>query len=249
MQSKERLAYRDGSIAVYQPPTEHHDECTKSGTHLCLGITGCGAEMLPPGMYRANETIRTAAGYIVNELKRGRPVHQAAIECLSGWIVTELQRSLPSPKASDIATASVHVQAARAIFDTRFGETLSIGSVAQELYIHPDYLRQLFRRQLGESPIHYLLRKRVDYACKLLRETEAPIKEIAAHSGLENPYYFSRLFRKWIGQSPSEYRASGIDERNALVAPDGGKRHENGIEERIAPFEFATKRAHLKTYS
>jgi AraC-like DNA-binding protein len=160
-------------------------------------------------MYRANETVRLAAAHIVRELKRGDPVQQSMVECLSGWIVTELQRSLPMPDAIATAPASVHVQTARTILDLRFREPLSIGSVAQELFIHPDYLRQLFRQQLGESPIHYLLRKRIDYACALLRETDQPIKEIAARSGLENPYYFSRLFRKWVGKSPSEYRANG----------------------------------------
>jgi len=209
VQGGKRLGYRDGSVAVYQPPLQHGDECSKSGTHLCLGVTGCDAEMLPPGMYRANETVRLAAGHIIRELKRGDPVHQSMVECLSGWIVSELQRSLPSPKANVATPASVHVQTARTIFDSRFREPLSIGSVAQELFIHPDYLRQLFRQQLGESPIHYLLRKRIDYACTLLRKTDQPIKEIAARSGLENPYYFSRLFRKWVGQSPSEYRANG----------------------------------------
>ena len=209
VQGGERLPYRDGSVAVYQRHLQHYDECSKAGMHLCLGITGCGAETLPPGMYRASETVKAAAGYIIHELQRSAPVQQSMVECLSGWIVTELQRTLPLPKAQATPPASLHVQTARTILDSRFREPLSIGSVAQELFIHPDYLRQLFRQQLGESPIHYLLRKRVDYACTLLRETDQPIKEIAALSGLENPYYFSRLFRKWVGQSPSEYRANG----------------------------------------
>ncbi len=204
-----RHSYQDGSIAVYQPGLQHFDECTRPGTHLCLGITGCGAEHLPPGMYRTNANMRTAAGHILRQLRHNDSLHRAKVECLSGWIITELQLALSAPSARKAPPTSTHVRSAKTILDARFSEPISIGSVARELFIHPDYLRQLFRQQLGESPLHYLLRKRMDHACELLRGTGLNVKEIAARSGLENPYYFSRLFRKLIGQSPSEYRMHG----------------------------------------
>ena len=208
-QGGKEMAYGDGCVAIYQPHLRHHDECVKSGTHLCLGVTGCGADRLPAGMYRANDHILIAAGQIICELQRGDSINQAKVEFLSGWVVTELQHILATASNENIAgnASSFHVQTAQMIFETRFRESISISSVAEELYIHPDYLRQLFRKQLGETPIHFLLRKRIECARSLLKDTDQSIKEIAAQSGLENPFYFSRLFRKWIGQSPSEYRA------------------------------------------
>ncbi len=68
------------------------------------------------------------------------------------------------------------------------------------------YLRHLFQRELGESPIQCLLRKRVEYPGELLHWTDKPINEVAAGVGLENLYYFNCLFRKWTGQTPTAYR-------------------------------------------
>ena len=212
VQGTNRLKYRDGSLAIYQPPLKHYDQCEKPGKQLCVGVTGCGAEKLRSGMYKTNKEILNVAALLRIQLKQNHPLRQTKIDLLSGWLVTELFELLtPLEKHVVPATShSIHVQAAKKIFDTRLGETLSIQSVAQELFIHHDYLRQLFCQQIGETPIHYLLRRRVECACGLLKKTDLSIKKIAEMVGLENPYYFSRFFKKWTGKAPSEYRGKSV---------------------------------------
>jgi len=64
----------------------------------------------------------------------------------------------------------------------------------------------LFRRLTGYAPIDFLIRQRVQAACRLLDTTDQSIAAIAAEVGYEDPYYFTRCFRRVIGSSPRTYR-------------------------------------------
>lgn len=204
----QRFRYRDGTVAVYQPPSRHANESETSGLHVSIGVEGCGAEQLPVGVWQSDDAVKEAVLHIQYELQSPAPQHQEKLDLFCGWLVLELRRMItgePPRKRND--PPSPHVDAAKAIFDTRFNEPLTIRDVAANLSIHPDYLRQMFKQQVGESPMHYLIHKRIDCACELLKITDLSIKEIAARTGLENPYYFSRLFKGRMKLSPSDYRA------------------------------------------
>ena len=59
---------------------------------------------------------------------------------------------------------------------------------------------------MGYSTQDYILRYRIDYACRLFDETDKNITEVARECGIDDIAYFSRFFRKMTGVSPSEYR-------------------------------------------
>lgn len=83
---------------------------------------------------------------------------------------------------------------------------LSVKDMASEMDVSEVYLRVLFRRQLGISPIKYLRRRRIDRACTLLRETVMPIRLIAGECGFREVQFFHRVFRDIIGITPGNYR-------------------------------------------
>jgi len=65
---------------------------------------------------------------------------------------------------------------------------------------------RLFREALGQSPIDYLINLRLEKAAAQLRDTDAPIGEIAAATGFSDSNYFSKMFRRKFEQSPRGYR-------------------------------------------
>ncbi|SAK49588.1 AraC family transcriptional regulator [Caballeronia temeraria] len=69
-----------------------------------------------------------------------------------------------------------------------------------------NFLR-LFKREIGITPLQYLLRARLDLTCKLLKSTDLPVDKIARRAGLSNGERLSKLFRKELSMSPSEFRA------------------------------------------
>jgi transcriptional regulator GlxA family with amidase domain len=66
-------------------------------------------------------------------------------------------------------------------------------------------LRELFREELGLSPVRYLNRLRIERASALLHE-DIPIWRVAELVGFPNANYFSRIFRSEKGMTPIEYK-------------------------------------------
>lgn len=59
---------------------------------------------------------------------------------------------------------------------------------------------------MGQSPVDFINRKRIERAQFLLLGEKAPLKETAEEVGFQDVYYFSRIFRKITGISPARYR-------------------------------------------
>ncbi len=85
---------------------------------------------------------------------------------------------------------------------------LSVGGLAAELGITPNYLSALFTRTLGISFKHYLHEVRLGQAQSLLKNPALSIKEIIAACGFGSNASFDRIFRQVYGMSPTVYRDS-----------------------------------------
>jgi AraC-like DNA-binding protein len=90
--------------------------------------------------------------------------------------------------------------------DFKLNETLK--SFSFENNYSGEYLRKLFRKEIGETPLAYLSERRIEYAKQLLKNrysNKITIKQIALLTGFGDPYYFSRVFKKMTGKSPTEW--------------------------------------------
>lgn len=63
-----------------------------------------------------------------------------------------------------------------------------------------------FKRNTGKSVGSYIQEVRIKKACKLIKETDYPLKYIAPACGFSNEYYFSSVFKKYTGETPANYR-------------------------------------------
>lgn len=204
VEGKKRFEYGHNDIVIHQPGVDHWVENTRKGTHFCIGISGDDAASLPVGVFPTSEEIRRTFQQINDEILAEKDDRLSMLDVLCCLLVIQLKRFL-QPRCST-PRASLHVRKAKQILDTRFKESINFSDVASSLYISQDYLRQLFKETYGDSPIHYLIKKRLDFACEMLKMTDRPIHEIAVAAGIDNPYYFSRIFKKIKGCSPSQFR-------------------------------------------
>lgn len=69
-----------------------------------------------------------------------------------------------------------------------------------------EHFRKVFRRNVGISPWQYRVRRRLDTACSMLRDSSRSIGDIAARLGYSSVYEFSAQFKKYIGISPLYFR-------------------------------------------
>jgi len=88
-------------------------------------------------------------------------------------------------------------------------KNLGVEKIAGELNVSREHLSRVFREQTGLSPHEYLTRRKMKYACYLLRDTNLTCKEIAARIGYDDPASFSRAFKNEIKISPQDLRITG----------------------------------------
>ena len=67
-------------------------------------------------------------------------------------------------------------------------------------------LKRRFKAATGSTLIEHVQNLRVEEAKRLLETRDAPIDEISASVGYEEPAFFRRLFRRLTGLTPGEYR-------------------------------------------
>ena len=65
---------------------------------------------------------------------------------------------------------------------------------------------RIFRRDFGETPYQYLLKRKLAAAQELLHCTRRTIKQISTDLHFSNEYYFAGLFKRKVGYSPGRYR-------------------------------------------
>lgn len=82
---------------------------------------------------------------------------------------------------------------------------LGVRTVANRVGLSVSRLRQLFKMQVGRSPVRVRNDQRVKVAAIRLLHTTERVSEIAYGVGMQ-PATFDRLFRRAYGLSPTEYR-------------------------------------------
>ena len=71
-----------------------------------------------------------------------------------------------------------------------------------------EYLKKLFKKEIGLTPLQYLTDKRLENAANnLAMSGGGNISEIAHQCGFSEPLYFSRLFKRKYGVAPRDYTA------------------------------------------
>ena len=104
---------------------------------------------------------------------------------------------------------SAPVEQLRSVIINHYAEPdFALDEAIRSQPFHYDYLRKLFKKEMGVTPLEYLtsLRmKKAEIMLSSLWTKDYSISEIAELCGYDNALYFSRVFRKWFGCSPSRY--------------------------------------------
>jgi AraC family transcriptional regulator len=118
-------------------------------------------------------------------------------------------------------------QVARVVkyIDANLGEKIMLPHLAEVIQISASHFSKKFRSTLGQTPHAFLLRRRIERARELIRETDWPLCQIALDCGLTDQAHLSKLFRRIVGVSPSAWRRMQKDppSRCGRVVAIGGK--------------------------
>ncbi|TDQ40365.1 helix-turn-helix domain-containing protein [Aureibacillus halotolerans] len=83
---------------------------------------------------------------------------------------------------------------------------LSLSYLSDLFNIQPTYLSRIFKEEMGEKFVDYLMNVRIRQAKTLLSETEETVQQITVKVGYTHVVSFTRAFKKITGVPPGEYR-------------------------------------------
>ena len=88
----------------------------------------------------------------------------------------------------------------------RPGHDWTLDTLAATVNVSRATLARRFTHHVGEPPLTYLTRWRLDVAASKLRDTTLPIAVIAHDVGYTSEFAFNRAFTRTHGQPPGRYR-------------------------------------------
>ncbi|MDU5109335.1 MAG: AraC family transcriptional regulator [Clostridium sp.] len=90
--------------------------------------------------------------------------------------------------------------------DAHYSQNITLDFLSDLSYMNKFHLVHTFTKEIGVSPINYVITRRIQEAKNLLATTNYSIRDIASIVGFSNSSYFSQMFRKVSGVSPKGYR-------------------------------------------
>ena len=213
LNSGEVWYYPSGSYQNYRPKTNDFH-------YAFLTIDGQKAEYLFSGL-----AIQPGINYAGN-----CPIH------LFSQLRMTIEKQLLSSEFSSLVIAfqiltmiseGRHLKASRGgmaeqaknIIDASFSlADTNVSEVAAFIGVHPGSLSRVFSAEYGIPATKYLSLCRLNYAKKLLSDTNTAIKKIASLSGFHSHEYFTHVFRKYTGMNPMEFRSQARlgDQKNKI---------------------------------
>jgi len=174
------------------------------------GCDASGAEMTPRFAIQ-DPLLEQLALTIVSALRDGTAEDGLYIDTLAQMMAVHLARahstrSRPLRPARMEQLSSWRIRRLIEYIEQHLDGDLSLEAMAAEVDISPLYLARAFKSAVGQSPHQYVLSRRLERAKALLRNTDAPVVEVALSAGFSSQSHLSHWFLRYLGVSPAAYR-------------------------------------------
>ena len=160
----------------------------------------------------SNSALLSLAQALLADLSEGSPDGPQETECLAKALVARVARHLndgptPTPAEDPLARVRRHIEA-------NLPSALTLGALAEMAGMSQFHFCRLFRDATGQSPHQYVLKARVDAACRLLWNCGTAgsgprtVLDIALACGFGSSSHFSTQFKRHTGQSPLTWKSA-----------------------------------------
>ena len=200
------LPYREGDLIVIPPFISHRNESEQGFTNIHMNMLDPALHLKAPLLIRedGNHFIRDAfqaAFYQYSSEPGGRDL---LLPLYANLIIGLIQADQNTPRHSPVVEAIIG-----SIILNYPDESFALDEYLRTLPFNTDYLRKLFKQEIGVTPHRYLSDIRLQTAAENRVQDGGEgvsMSEVARNCGFRDALYFSRMFRKKFDLPPSEYQ-------------------------------------------
>ena len=199
-----------------RPGIFHLGEPGVPDTRMLVGHCAFGSEdaallvsLLPElVVVRGEQRLTTLVALLSEEARADRPGRDAVLARLLEVLLIEAFRATAGPTAAPGLLRGLADERLAAALRRMHGEptrSWTVGELAREAALSRSTFFDRFRREVGISPMGYLLGWRMAIAKDLLRGDGASVGEVAQRIGYGSSSTFSVAFARHVGSSPTRY--------------------------------------------
>ena len=202
-------------------------------THLVCGFLGCDVRPFNPvlgalprlvhlrGSPNAAKTrLQSLLNLTLAEAREGGPGSHCMLVRLSELMFVEVvRRCLTEASAAQggwlaalrdpvVGRALMHLHRVP-------GAAWTLERLAAEVGTSRSRLAESFARLVGQPPMQYITRWRMQIAARMLAQGSAKVATVAQEIGYESEAAFSRAFKRMCGLSPAQWRRQAVDSASA----------------------------------
>lgn len=123
-----------------------------------------------------------------------------------GTLLLNLKNSAKTPDSGDSCRVAMPV--IKDYINKHFADGITLEEVAEKYSYSPSYLSRMFKQREGIGFKEYVLKIKLEYACRLLRDSRWTTTEIALMAGFSNKTFFYKAFRNAMNMTPNQFRSS-----------------------------------------
>ena len=160
--------------------------------------------------------------FFYNNVELAATINKLIKECMSTFITKDVLADLT---LQELLIRIIQTQTAKAITDGDFNdpknpitqvvefirlnlkENINLKNLSEKACMSSTSFYRLFKRELGMSPIEFVISEKIRCAKQLLKNPTIQINEVCYLSGFEDSNYFIRLFKKHEGITPKQYQS------------------------------------------
>jgi AraC-like DNA-binding protein len=197
-------------------------------TRVVCGFLGCDrlegnplAHSLPPVLRfdardgSAADWMRSSFEFAANEIAAHRMGSDTVLAKLSELLFVEALRhyveELPEQESGWLAgLKDPFVSRALSLLHGHVARNWTVDELGREVGLSRSALADRFTRLIGEPPMRYLARWRIQVAAQQLRNSDTPVARIAEQVGYDSEAAFNRAFKRSFGVPPATWRKNGL---------------------------------------
>lgn len=220
----DHIVVKAGDLVIINPLVMHteHSDANSPMTYMVLGIDGlkylgaqrCSGEdeeqtkeYLYISLRKNDQQINGYLRDIYREACSKRDDSEPMYRHLLEMVLLLIARSEAiETNAENKPVAHRCCEMVKRYIDENYHENLTLNILSDFVGLNKYYLSHIFTKNVGVSPIRYLLIKRTSVAKELLLSTDYTVSSIAMQLGFSSTSYFTQTFTREVGCSPMKYK-------------------------------------------